>query len=479
MPALDTDTVILSSSIITIAFGLVLPFYAMPARVLRLHWAAAVMLYGVAGLLIGFRALLPPWLANVIANMMVGGSVVVLHRSVWVMLGRKPPDSLYMAAVAGLGVAYYVLTYPMPHVGTRLFIVSAFRVPFFLSAAAALFPYRREGGAAQVLMWLLSVWSGWYALRAGLALSSNELAVMVRTGPLQGANFLIATTGLLLIGASHLRMASERTLRSTESHADELRLDRDALEAIVRERTVELQAAKDEAERANRGKSQFLAAASHDLRQPLQALRLFLDVLAVRLKGTADERVVENAVAALTSSERLLHALLDISRLDAGVVPVRHEPVRMREVVDNLMVEMGASAAQKGIALRAVACDVQVHTDRQLLERALRNLLHNALRYTAEGRILVGCRRLGDKVRVEVWDTGPGIPEAKMGLIFDDFTQLGNPERDQSKGLGLGLAILRRISQLLGWEITVKSRLGRGSVFAITMPAKAPSPGEG
>ena len=465
MPAFDTDTVILTSSCMSVALGLVLPAYSAPAPMLRLHWSAALLLYGVAGVLIGFRAVLPPWLANVIANMMVGGSVVILHRSVWLMLGRRPPDALYGFAVAALGAAYYVLTYPMPDIGIRLFVVSAFRVPFFLSAAVALFPHRREGGAARVLLWLLAVWTAWYALRAGLALSSHELAVMVRTGPLQGVNFLIATLGLILFAASHLRMASERDLRTTESQAD-------ALEAIVSERTAELRLAKDEAERANRGKSQFLAAASHDLRQPLQALRLFLDVLAMRLKDSPELHVVSKATAALTSSEGLLHALLDISRLDAGVVPIKHERVVVGELVGQLMTEMAPTAAQKGISLRAVACGYAVHTDRQLLERALRNLMHNALRYTPEGRILVGCRPRGTGLRIEVWDTGPGIPKDKLGVIFDDFFQLGNVERDQSKGLGLGLAILRRVAALMDWQISVRSTEGKGSVFALTVPRK-------
>ncbi|MBC7954014.1 MAG: HAMP domain-containing histidine kinase [Rhodospirillaceae bacterium] len=470
MPALDTDTVILASSAFSVGFGCVLLAFSTTTNSLRLHWAAAVILYGIGGGLIGFRAVLPPWFANVFANMLVGGSVVLVHRGVWVMLGRKPPDRVYVMAVTALGVAYYILTYPMPDIGTRLFIVSSFRVPFFVSAALALYPLRRDCGGVKVLLWLLWLWSAWYMLRAGLALSSDALAVQVRTGSLQAINFLIAAMGNLFITAAQFRMEAERAVDFAANQAEELALQRHRLEEVVEARTAELSAAKDEAERANREKSHFLAAASHDLRQPLQALRLFLDILAVRLHGRPEQGVVDKAEVALASSEGLLHALLDISRLDAGVVPMTMEAIRLDAIIGKLVDEIGEAAAQKGIELRVVTSRQTIMTDRLLFERAIRNLLHNALRYTSTGRVMVGCRRRGDRLAVEVWDTGAGIPEDKLGLIFDDFYQLGNSERDQNKGLGLGLAILRRVAGLLDWRLDVRSRLGSGSVFSITVP---------
>ncbi len=473
MPNFDTDSVILTSSLLSVSFGFVILAFAQRPVGLKLHWGLAALSYGVAGLLIGFRGVLPPWLAIVVANMLVGLSVVLIHRGVWLLVGRRPPDRLYAVAVLALGAGYAWFTYHTPDVPTRLFLVSMFRVPFFLSALAVLVPQLRgQGGrgALPVLVGLLVLWTGWYLARALLALSSADLAVMLRTGALQGVNFLLATGGHLLVPAALFRYETERSVARAESLARDLERERDRLEGAVLARTQQLRAAAEEAERANRAKSHFLAAASHDLRQPMQALRLFVDLLTYRLAGTPDAKVVGLASTALASSEGLLHALLDVSKLDAGTVQVAAQPVELGELVTGLLEETAGSARQRGLHLSGLPCGYRVMSDPVLLQRILRNLLHNALRYTERGRILVGCRRDGARVRIEVWDTGMGIPADKLDQVFEDFYQLGNPERDQTNGLGLGLAIVRRVARLLGHEVAVRSWPGRGTVFTVTVP---------
>ncbi|MGE5546788.1 MAG: sensor histidine kinase [Solirubrobacterales bacterium] len=255
---------------------------------------------------------------------------------------------------------------------------------------------------------------------------------------------------------------------------EEVRLANRELEGRVRERTIDLLQAKEEAERANQAKTRFLAAASHDLRQPFQALRLFLEVLNQRI-GDDNRAVLAMAQKALEGGEGLLHALLDISTLQAGTVRPKPQRFKLATLLEQIAVEWGPQAERKGLELRVVPCGEEVESDPVLLERLVRNLVSNALRYTPSGRILVGCRRRGDRIAVEVWDCGMGIPAEARTEIFEEFTQLGNPERDRTKGLGLGLAIVRRLAVLLGIELSLDSTPGRGSVFRALLPAAVPT----
>jgi|GEM_PF-2824479 len=225
--------------------------------------------------------------------------------------------------------------------------------------------------------------------------------------------------------------------------------------------------ARAKAEHANRAKSRFLAAASHDLRQPLQAARLFIAALRNRTDEDASREIVDHIDDALAAAESLLNALLDLSRLDAGALEPEITDTSIGPILSRLGTSFGAQAAAKGIALRVVDCSARLRSDPVLLEDILRNLIANAVRYTTRGRILVGCRRRGRNLRIEVWDTGEGIPEDQHAAIFEEFRQLGQPERDQTRGLGLGLAIVDRISRLLGHRVDVASTPGKGSVFAV------------
>ena len=232
-----------------------------------------------------------------------------------------------------------------------------------------------------------------------------------------------------------------------------------------------LAAAKAEAERASEAKSKFLAAASHDLRQPVQSLTLLLAMIrrqvSDRPKAAASVEMAETALGSLSG---LLTGILDISRLEAGVVTPHLTAVDLAAAVERLAAEYAPRARASGLELRVMTRALWARADAALLDRILRNLLENALRYTSEGGVLIGLRRLADMARIDVVDTGVGIPEEKRDEIFVEFRQLANPARDASQGLGLGLAIVDRLARLLDARIEVRSRLGRGSRFSLALP---------
>ena len=232
----------------------------------------------------------------------------------------------------------------------------------------------------------------------------------------------------------------------------------------------ELADAKEEAEMANAAKTRFLSAASHDLRQPLHAMRLLLEALEDEEEADRRAAMIEQIAGALTSMNHMLNALLDIGQLESGAVSPKISDFRVQQILDPLVATLAPAAEAKGLQIRCQPCSVVIRSDLALLSRILDNFLSNALRYTEVGRIVIGCRRLPESLRIEVWDTGPGVPEDKLDAIFEDYHQLGNPGRDRSKGLGLGLAIVDRLARLLGHRVSLRSRLGKGSVFAVEVP---------
>ncbi len=224
-----------------------------------------------------------------------------------------------------------------------------------------------------------------------------------------------------------------------------------------------------ETERANLAKSRFLAAASHDLRQPLQAASWFLAAIE-REKGAVRADLLTSLRQCLDSTEDLLSSLLDISRLDAGVVRPEISSFAAADLLEAVELDFAAAASEQGVELRVVACSAFLRSDAILLRRIVENLVANALHYTQQGKVLLGARRRGNELAIEVWDSGVGIAPDKQELIFEEFYQIDNPERDRTKGLGLGLSIVRRLARLLGHEVAVRSRPGQGSVFSVTVP---------
>ncbi|GGF46277.1 histidine kinase [Azorhizobium oxalatiphilum] len=258
----------------------------------------------------------------------------------------------------------------------------------------------------------------------------------------------------------------------------------ETLERRVRERTEELERlngalekAKGEAEEANISKTRFLAAASHDILQPLNAARLYVTSLVERARGADAEKLAGNIDASLEAVEEILVALLDISRLDSGTLKPEISPFRLDEVLKQLQLEFTPLAQEKGIDLTFVPCSLSVRSDRRLLRRLLQNLISNAVKYTPRGRVLVGCRRRRGRLVVEVIDTGLGIPRSKQKLVFQEFQRLDQGARE-ARGLGLGLSIVERIGRVLDHPVSLRSASGKGTVFAVTLPVAVPLPEE-
>jgi signal transduction histidine kinase/CheY-like chemotaxis protein len=255
-----------------------------------------------------------------------------------------------------------------------------------------------------------------------------------------------------------------------ESMARRLQDSYRELEAKVEARTLELRQRRDEAERANAAKTRFLAAASHDLRQPMHAIGLLIGLLRARVAEPAAQSLAEKAQQASCTMESLFGTLLDISRLDAGTVSVREETVRLADTLERAVTAYAPLAAAKGVALRARATALCVRTDAALLDRIVGNLVVNAIRYTECGGVLLACRARDGRAVVSVFDTGIGIAPEHAALIFEEFVRI-NPTTAGDEGLGLGLSIVRRTADLLGLTVNVASRLGRGSRFDVVLGA--------
>ncbi|MFT4047757.1 MAG: PAS-domain containing protein [Solimonas sp.] len=251
--------------------------------------------------------------------------------------------------------------------------------------------------------------------------------------------------------------------------ARDLRTLAGTLERRIDERTHDLKLAKSEAERANLYKTRFVAAAVHDLLQPLNAARMF--VSALRGRDDAEQRqLIDSVEGALSAQDAILNGLLDISRLEAGKLEVRRRHLRLDDVLGALAREFTVLAQARGLRFDYVATRAVVDSDADLLRRIVQNFLSNAIRYTPGGRIVLGCRRAGDGVRIEVWDTGVGIPDTQRVAIFEEFRRLDTGRNVAERGAGLGLAIVERVARLLGHAIGLRSWPGRGSVFSVTVP---------
>lgn len=235
-----------------------------------------------------------------------------------------------------------------------------------------------------------------------------------------------------------------------------------------------LQVEKDRAVSLGQSRSRFLAAASHDLRQPAHALSLFVEVLNKEPMQPPARRIVQHVRNAVDAMSGMFDALLDISRLDADMLQPELRGVALRPLIDRIAADEAQRAEAKGLVLHCrMPASVHVFTDPILLERILRNLLSNAIRYTAQGSVTLRARVVGERVRITVADTGCGIPKARQQEAFEEFVQLHNPERDREKGLGLGLAIVRRLVDLLKLRLALRSAPARGTVFALHLPLAA------
>jgi signal transduction histidine kinase len=324
-----------------------------------------------------------------------------------------------------------------------------------------------------------------FALSAGTATIQgfSLLSFLLTAGPMMGTLIVVLlwhgdpvsnTVALLAVFASIAYFVAAGNGKRLHTSSLRLTYENIALRREAEEKTGLLEAAWRSAEQANAAKTRFLAAASHDLRQPIHALGLLFATLAGRVRSAQTEPMLEQIDDSIRAVDSMLTSLLDISRLDAGVVQPNTGPVDLNELLRRLSNEEQPIAELTSNRLRVRATNVFVRTDATMLHRILANLVANALRYTNNGRVLVGARRRGDAIRIDVIDTGPGIPAESLEEIFQEFHQLGNPERDRRRGLGLGLAIVKRLVGLLDHRIEVRSVVGRGSRFSITLPRTEP-----
>jgi signal transduction histidine kinase/CheY-like chemotaxis protein len=310
---------------------------------------------------------------------------------------------------------------------------------------------------------------------AFIALVLTPTIVRIASDTSQPGHVQLAVIVTILFCATVLMV---RTYSSALGQAILLKTRTDELAAQLRIEKAEADAARRAAEQASRAKTQFFAAASHDLRQPLHAMGLFAEALRQRIRDPEVASLVNSINESVDALEGLFGELLDITRIDTGGVDVNPQPVRVKELFGRLRLHFEPIAFEKGLVLNFRGDHRVAHADPVLLERVLRNLVSNALRYTDDGGVIVSCRARGGKLLFQVWDTGIGIAEAVLPRIFDEFFQVqtNRPlEAHHRKGLGLGLAIVKRLAGLMEAPLTVRSRIGHGTVFTFEVPAgKAP-----
>ena len=287
----------------------------------------------------------------------------------------------------------------------------------------------------------------------------NGVIVEVRGNPMEGGGFVSTYMDI------------------TERKRDEIALRQinENLEQMVSERTRRLSELNSQLEQANEGKTRFLAAAGHDLMQPLNAAQLFASSLSQRLARKDNEFGYEREVlghidSSLRAAEQIISALLEISRLDTGTMQAHPRTVALRPLMQQLGQEFSVLARAEGLTLRTVFSDLQVRTDEALLRRVLQHLLSNAVRYTERGRVLFGCRRRGDTLSIEIWDTGPGIPDDQQARVFHEFQRLPQLGRRQIKGLGLGLAIVKHIVNRHRGQLYISSSPEGITCFTVRLP---------
>lgn len=297
---------------------------------------------------------------------------------------------------------------------------------------------------------------------------------------------IIATVKRISSGSfgTHMEVTARspelRELQSMVNHMSEsLRSYQQDMEARIHAATAELEHKKKEAEQANLAKSRFLATASHDLRQPMHAISLYVESLKPQMQGRAAEDILNKIERSILGTVELFNAILDVTKLDAGVVQPQLAPVRIRQLLLHLADEFAPEAERKGLSLRVRAPDVWIESDGILLERICRNLLVNALLHTTHGGVLLSARPYRNLLRLQIWDTGCGIAPEHQTRIFDEFYQAGQKDEQTRHGLGLGLAIVRRLARLLGHPLHMHSRPGQGTVFALDVPRLANGPDAG
>jgi len=384
-----------------------------------------------------------------------------VYRRVVVAYGLAVVPVLYATWALGFGSA---ATPPIRAGGIALVLVALYAVARYAI---------RMRNTESLLLFAAGAVSAAFAIHDWLAARDPYSIRDLWLVPYAALAFLVLVGWILVDRFVQALNAAERSNVELEERVSE----KSAALALQLERTQE---ARDAAEQADRAKSRFLAAASHDLRQPLHALGLFAARLPEHVRDDEGARLAERIGHSVESLDGLLSSLLDISKLDANAIEPHPQAVALDTLFGRLAGEFAPLALERGLRIAVVPTRRVVRSDPILLERILRNLVDNALKHTREGGVVVGTRARGGRVAIEVHDSGPGIAASERERIFEEFYQIGNVERDRSRGLGLGLAIVRRLADLLGHRIEVDTHVGRGSVFRVVVdrddPARIPAP---
>jgi signal transduction histidine kinase len=483
MLKLDIGTVGLFTAILSIVVSFAVPGRTKDStsRLQFYLFFLTTALYGVGLLAILLRGTLPPYLAVIGGNLLVLLAGVTLHAGVCVIVQRAPLTKLYLALVVCflVGDSYYLIV--EDNINARIVVISALRSTLFIHAGVMLHRARSQAASLglSILESVVGVWVFLLIFRSldALFVIAPVASFVALTG-VQAIYILATGLGNVLLVTALYRLEAEGLTRGlAERNAELTKTNQVMLKEIEDRKEVErnLQQSKEATEAANASKSRFLAAASHDLRQPMQAINLFLDALRRTHLDTEQQRIASYLEVSKKTLSELLDSLLDISRLDAGVVKQQPTLIDFFEIFSRLERECGHLAIEKKLRflLHYPTKQMAFRTDPTLLIGILRNLISNAIRYTVRGGILVSARLRSDHLLFQVWDTGIGIADEHQPRIFEEFYQVNNVERDRTKGLGLGLSIVRRQADLLGYQVSCRSRPGRGSVFSLRIPIDA------
>lgn len=418
------------------------------------EWIAAFVAVIVSVVLLILRERLHPFFGMVLANTLIISVALLFDRGLRRFHGEQVSARPLLLILVTLSASLVVVTFVSPNYPVRRILVLAALLYAFSTALWQLIRTSSGTFGARVTQIALAVPVAGVVLRLLTPTDVGQGSLLFRPSFEQSVYLGSLAAGILTAGVGFILMVNERTRAELQTLA--LSLERTA----------------QELRQQNEIKSKFLAYAGHDIRQPLQAIHLLLaslmhSGLSARQQETA--QTMESSVHALSE---LLDTLLDISKLDAGAIKPQRRAVDLDPILARLVQEFMPQAAARGLRLRLKlpATEVAVWTDDRLLSSVLRNLLGNAIKYTRHGGVLVAVRRAGQGLKVQVWDTGIGIAPEHADNIFEEYYQVDNPQRDRSRGLGLGLAIVSRISDLLELRIRCRSRPGKGTVMEITLP---------
>ena len=388
-----------------------------------------------------------------VSHMLVVGCVYAVLLGIDRQGSAHPRRAVWrlMVCMSAMGISWGSLAHVVLHWGQSESVIYAIGIISTVSSGAL--------GLGAPLLW-------GYIIYLSFAIGGVLLALAMAGGTVMWPALLLVCVYYALT-SMHARTGEQATLRSIV-----LKLENERLVTELRAESRRALAAQEAAEQADRDKSRFLAAASHDLRQPLHAMGLFLETLQRSPLNAHQQTVLGHAHAASGAAAEMLTTLLDYSRLEAGVVKVRPAAFSVQSLFTSLEQEFGVQADASGLIYRTRETSAAAFADRSLVDLVMHNFISNALRYTSRGGVLIACRQRGARLALEVWDTGPGIPKEQWEEIFKEFHQLGNPERDRRKGLGLGLAIVHRlVNEMGGTTVELRSQPGRGSVFRLWMDA--------